>query len=141
MSVLGGERYDGLVEKLAGKDLGGTGFGLGFDRTLEAAELLKLTPTLSVGGQILVTVFSSDTQKQTLQITRTLRDAGLSVDIYPAADKLEKQLKYADKKGIPYVVIQGPEEMSRNVVKLKNMATKTQEELTVEEVIAKLQAN
>ncbi len=138
MSVLGGERFDGLVEKLSGKDIGGTGFGLGFDRTLEAADLLGLTPTLTTAGQILVTVFSGDLLPESQRVTRQLRDRGLSVDLYPTTDKLEKQLKYADRKGIPYVLIQGPEEVKKGLVKLKNMATKEQEDLTIDAVINKL---
>lgn len=138
LSVLGGERYDGLLQKLAGKDIGGTGFGLGFDRTLEAAELLGLMPTLSTSGQILMTIFSSDLRKQALQMTQKLRSAGLSVDIYPTTDKLEKQLKYANKNTFEYVIIQGDDEAARNVVKLKTMATREQVELTLEAVINKL---
>lgn len=138
LSVLGGERYDGLVEKLAGKDIGGTGFGLGFDRTLEAADVLGLTPRLSTAGQLLVTVFSSELLKNSQQTAAALRNSGLTVDLYPTTDKLDKQLKYADKLGIPYVVIIGPEEAAKNVVKLKTMATKEQEELTVDQVIDKL---
>lgn len=137
-SVLGGERYDGLVEKLAGKDLGGTGFGLGFDRTLEAAETLGLIPKISANGFVLVTVFSPDSQKQSISIASRLRQQGISVDLYPTPDKLDRQLKYADRKGIPFVLIQGPEEMSKGVVKLKNMATQSQEELTLDAVIQKL---
>lgn len=137
-SVLGGERYDGLVEKLAGKDLGGTGFGLGFDRTLEAAETLGLIPKISANGFVLVTVFSPDSQKQSISIASQLRQQGISVDLYPTPDKLDRQLKYADRKGIPYVIIQGPEEVSKGVVKLKDMKAKTQEELTIAAVIKKL---
>ncbi len=137
LSVLGGERYDGLVQKLAGKDIGGTGFGLGFDRTLEAADQLGLTPVLTTGGQVLVTVFSPDGRLASLRTTQTLRNAGISVDLYPTADKLEKQLKYADRKGIPYVVIQGPDEAKRGVVQLKNMTTKEREDLSLDAVIDK----
>lgn len=138
LSVLGGERYDGLLEKFAGRDIGGTGFAIGFDRTLEAAEAMGLAPMVSSGGQVLVTVFSADGQARSLTNAKSLRTAGLKVDLYPGSDKLEKQLKYADRKGIPYVIIQGPDEESRNVVKLKNMKTKEQEELTLEAVIDKL---
>lgn len=137
MSVLGGERYDGLLQKLAGKDIGGTGFGLGFDRTLEAAEALSLTPTANATARVLVTVFD----EKPLAITQELRNAGIATDLYPGKEKLDKQLKYADKMGIPYVIIQGPDEIKRNVVKLKNMATKKQEELTIENVINKLIAD
>ncbi|HLD24324.1 MAG TPA: histidine--tRNA ligase [Patescibacteria group bacterium] len=135
MSVLGGERYDGLLEKLAGKDIGGTGFGLGFDRTLEAAEIMKLIPTLSIAGQVLVTVFNPDLLASSQKITKQLRENGIATDLYPTTDKLEKQLKYADKNEIPYVIIQGPEEVSKDTVKLKNMKTKEQKEVTIEVLI------
>lgn len=140
LSVLGGERYDGLVEKLAGRDIGGTGFGLGFDRTLEAAVVLGLTPAAAVDRKVLVTVFSKDTLPQSQKVSAELRNSGLTVDLYPSADKLDRQLKYADKMGIPYVIIVGPEEINKNVLKLKNMQTKDQEELTAKAVIDKLTA-
>ncbi len=136
MSVLGGERFDGLVEKFAEKDIGGTGFGLGFDRTLEAAEILGLTPPPATGGEILVTVFSGELLSQSQQLTKELRDRGLTVDLSQTTDKLDKQLKYADRKGIPYVIIQGPEEVKRNVVQLKNMKTQEKKDMRIEDIIA-----
>jgi len=126
MSVLGGERYDGLLEKFAGRDIGGTGFAVGFDRTLEAAEIMGLVPTLTVAGKVLVTVFNGDLRSSAQSIAAVLRKNGITTDLYPAADKLEKQLKYADKNGIPFVVIQGPEEKDKGTVNLKNMKTKEQ---------------
>lgn len=139
-SVLGGERYDGLVEKLAGKDLGGTGFGLGFDRTLEAAETLGLIPKISANGFVLVTVFSPDSQNQSISIASRLRRQGISVDLYPTPDKLDRQLKYADRKGIPYVIIQGPEEVAKGIVTLKDMKKKTQEQIPTATFIRSLLA-
>jgi histidyl-tRNA synthetase len=141
LSVLGGERYDGLLEKLAGRDIGGTGFGLGFDRTLEAAQTLGLVPQLSVTGEVLVTVFSEELRTSAQSMATMLRENGISADLYPTVDKLDKQLKYADKNGIPFVIIQGPEEQAKGVVKLKNMQTKVQEELLVKNVVKKLSSN
>ena len=138
MSVLGGERYDGLLEKFAGRDIGGTGFAVGFDRTLEAAEIMGLVPALSVSGQVLVSVFSPELRANAQSLARMLRENGIAADLYPASDKLDKQLKYADRNGIPFVVIQGPEEQAKNMVKLKNMQTKEQEELAIPDVIKKL---
>ena len=126
---------------MAGKDIGGTGFGLGFDRTLEALETLGLVPNVSANSAVLGTVFSPEIQKQSLGVAAQLRKQKISVDLYPAPDKLEKQLKYADRKGIPYVVIQGPEEISRGAVKLKDMKSQMQEEMTIEQVTKKLISN
>jgi len=136
MSVLGGERYDGLVQKLTGRDIGGTGFGLGFDRTLEAAEILGLIPELRVSGLVLITVFSQDLLPQSLSIAKKLRDTGIIVDMYPQPAKLDKQLKYADTAGFPYAIIQGPNEIKKNTVILKNMKTKEQKEIALCELPA-----
>jgi len=140
MSVLGGERYDGLLEKFSGRDIGGTGFAVGFDRTLEAAEIMGLVPSLAVAGEVLVTVFSPELRKEAQITAMTLRGAGIDADLYPAPDKLEKQLKYADRTGIPYVVIQGPEEVQKGTLKLKNMKTKEQTEITISEIPEKISA-
>lgn len=135
-SVLGGERYDGLLEKFTGRDIGGTGFAVGFDRTLEAAETLGLVPPLSVGARVLVTVFNPDLQPYSLQLAKMLREKGVAVGIYPRTDeKLDKQLKFADRNSIPYAIIAGPEEQAKNTVKLKNLTTKDQQEVTVVDVI------
>ncbi len=134
MSVLGGERYDGLVEKLAGKDIGGTGFGLGFDRTLEAAEIMGLVPTLSIAGQVLVTIFSEEQRAYSQQIVKVLREKKVCADLYPTADKLEKQLKYANRTNIPFVIIAGSEEQNKQTVMLKNMHTKEQKEVALSEL-------
>jgi histidyl-tRNA synthetase len=137
MSVLGGERYDGLLQKFAGRDIGGTGFAVGFDRTLEAAELMGLVPSIAANGDVLITLFDTTSLPFALKLARSLRGSGVSVEVFPGSAKLEKQLKYADKKGIPYVIIAGPDEVSRGVVKLKNMATKDQQEMKITELPAK----
>jgi len=139
-SVLGGERFDGLVEAIAGEKIGGTGFGLGFDRTLEAAELFELIPDLSAAPQALVTVFSPEQLSTTLSLVQKLRKANINAEMYTdIASKLDKQLKYADKKGIAYCIIQGPEEIKNNTVQLKNMKERTSETITISEAIKKIQ--
>ncbi len=105
---------------------------------VEAAQQLNLIPQGDTSVIIFVTIFDEKSQQMSLTIASKLRNAGIATEIFPDVDKLDKQLKYADKKGIPYVLIQGPEEVKRGVVKLKNMATKEQEELTLDAVIEKL---
>jgi histidyl-tRNA synthetase len=141
-SVGGGERYDGMMKRLTGKDIPATGIAFGFDRTIEALKDYNLLPQKMQTTSLLVTIFSSQMYPQALETSVTLRKAGISTELYPdPAAKLDKQLKYADKKGIPYVVIQGPDEAGRNAVKLKSMATKEQSEMTIEQVIDKLKEN
>lgn len=121
-SVLGGERFDKLVEKITGKPIPGTGFGLGFDRTLEAAKQFGLVPETRTKTSVLVTTFNPELAERSAKISNHLRESQTNTELYPnEQDKLEKQLKYANQKGIPYVAIIGPEEAENNQVTLKNM--------------------
>lgn len=137
----GGGRYDNLIKQLGGTDTPAVGIAFGFDRMVEAATALKLVPQARQCATILVTIFSDDTLANSLTIARALRKTGVSTEVFPASDKLDKQLKYADRKGIPYVVIQGPEEIKKGLVMLKTMKSKTQEELTVDQIINKIQSS
>jgi len=135
-SVLGGERYDELVKKISGLDIPGTGFGLGFDRTLEAAAQFNLVPQIKTKTKVLVTVFSPDLISHSLKITSRLRDSGVNSELYPDPNaKLDKQIKYADKKGIPYVAILGKKEVEQKVITIKNLSTGEQKILSLEEII------
>ena len=126
-SVGGGERYDGMVEKITGKKIPATGIAFGFDRTLEALEMNGLIPDLGISSKVLVTVFSTDLYSPALKLSRSLRDSGINCELYPDPNvKLEKQLKYADKKGIPFAVILGPEEVASDTVTVKNLKTQSQ---------------
>lgn len=134
-SVLGGERYDTLTEKVSGRKIVGTGFAVGFDRTLEAMEELGLLATEKTLTKVLVTIFSPDLKEKSVDVASILRSNNINTELYPDANaKIEKQLKYADQKGIPYVVIIGPEEAGKNVVKLKNMNTREQQIIAIEKL-------
>lgn len=138
-SVLGGERFDKLIEKVSGEQIPGTGFGLGFDRTLEAAEEFNLIPELATKTQVLVTVFSPELLNKSLEISVKLRSNNINTELFPNPNsKLDKQLKYADQKGIPFVLVIGPDEADKNMITIKNMQEELQETLTLEEVIQKL---
>lgn len=144
LSVLGGERYDGMLEKFAGRDIGGTGFAVGFDRTLEAMDALQLFPAdiAESTTRVLVTVFSKELKKQSLEICSQLRSKNINAEIYLGEIKeknpLEKQLKYANAKKVPYVIILGPQEAEKNIVILRNMLTREQEETTIDKILQKL---
>ncbi|MDP1743669.1 MAG: histidine--tRNA ligase [Candidatus Amesbacteria bacterium] len=135
-SVLGGERFDDLVEKISGRKIPGTGFGLGFDRTLEAAIQLNLVPEFKTKTKVLVTIFSEELVNESIKLVNKLRENNINCELYPDVVKLDKQLKYADAKGIPFVAIIGPEEIASNTVKLKNMSTGEQKCLPEQELIS-----
>lgn len=140
-SIGGGERYDGMVERLTGLKMPATGMAYGFDRTVEAADQLGLIPTQATKTQALVTIFAPTLQGQALKVASQLRDAGINTELYPSpSDKLDKQFKYADKKTIPYAVIIGEEEAENNTVTLKNLATREQKTIPLSEAISNLSA-
>lgn len=138
-SLAGGGRYDELIGNFTGKPIPAVGIAFGFDRVIEAMETLNLLPANKTATAILVTIFSPDQVGSSLDLVSRLRKVGINTEIYLDSEaKLEKQLKYADRKKIPYVVIIGPEESAKNVLKLKNMERKEQEEMTTDQLIEKL---
>lgn len=138
-SVGGGGRYDTLLNDLTGLNMPAVGFGIGFDRTVEAADQLGLIPTTAT-TQVLVTVFddSSENLAASLQAAQALRSAGITTEVVPAPDKLGKQFKIADQKGIPFVVIIGETERRENKLMLKNMSSGDQELVTISEAIERI---
>ena len=134
----GGGRYDNLINQLSEVDVPAVGIAYGFDRLVEAAIKLKLIAAKKAASTVLVTCFDNTTVSPSLAAAKQLRDKNIAAEVYPAVEKLDKQLKYADKKGIPYVVIIGPDEASKNLVTLKDMKTGDQLTLPLDKVIAKL---
>jgi histidyl-tRNA synthetase len=125
-SVGGGGRYDQLIAGLGGPDVPAVGFGLGFDRTVEVLEARSLIPTTQA-TRALVTIFSPALQGQALQAAQKLREAGIPTELYPdPTDRLDKQFKYADKKGILYALVIGDSEVDEGNVTLKNLTTREQ---------------
>jgi histidyl-tRNA synthetase len=149
-SVGGGERYDGMMERLTGQKIPATGIAFGFDRTVEAADQLGLIPTGKTKTTVLVTIFpcpsesqgkggSPDLQGQSLKVASKLREAGINTELYPdPTDKIDKQFKYAGKKGIPFAIVIGEEELKNNTVTLKNLNSREQITLPLSEAISKL---
>jgi histidyl-tRNA synthetase len=142
-SLGGGGRYDNLIKSLGGPDTPAVGIAFGFDRMVEAADELKLIPNKNLGTKILVTIFSQDLQNNSLEITRALREKNIPTEIYPDENaRLDKQLKYADRKGIPFAIIIGPEEAEKKTFTLKNLVNKSQKSYSsLEELIEEVKQN
>jgi len=138
-SLAGCERFDSLISRFSKQNVPAVGFAVGFDRTVLAMEELGLFPDIKTSSKVLVTVFEKNLLNQSQKITQSLRNNDVNTDLYSDPNiKLDKQLKYANKKNIPYVIIIGPEEVSKNVVKLKDMKSGEQKELKIEEIIKQL---
>jgi histidyl-tRNA synthetase len=139
-SLAGCERYDSLISRFGNRDVPAVGFAIGFDRTVLAMEELGLFPESKTNSKILITIFNKNLLAKSQAIAQILRKKNINTELYPDSNiKLDKQLKYANKKSIPYVIIIGPEEVKNNVVKLKDMKTGNQETITIDEVLKKFQ--
>ncbi len=139
-SIVGGGRYDNLIADLGGPDIPATGVSFGLDRICDVIREENLWPELSpISTQVLVTIFSPEYLENSIAIANQLRTACLSTELYLDPEtKIDKQLKYADKKGIPYVVIIGPEEIKKEAVTIKELKTGKQKTLSLDQVIKKL---
>lgn len=134
-SILGGGHYDNLVANVGGDPLPGVGFAMGDVMiTLVLEKYGKLPKLESSPAQVLVTVFDPENLPQSFSLAAKLREQGLRVVWYPESAKLQKQLKFADRAGIRFVVIYGPDEIATRQVALKDLFSRTQELVPVENV-------
>jgi histidyl-tRNA synthetase len=135
-SLFGGGRYDNLTQQVGGSiAVPGVGFAIGDMPILELLTELSQIPDLTVNpARIMVTTFSPDTATDSFNLASTLRNFNIPTLLYPEADKIGKQFKYASAKNIPYVVVLGPDEIKSGLVTLKNMVTGVQNTLKVEDI-------
>ena len=135
LSVGGGGRYDNLIGQLSGKDWPAVGFSFGIDRLVEAMEqqgLFKNIPLTST--KVLVTVFSPQYLEKSIEMSNILRQKKIKTEVYLNEDKLDKQIKYADKKGIKYVIILGPDEVKNKTVTIKDLSTGRQSTVVLDKI-------
>ena len=128
-SILGGGRYDNLLSDVGGDKIPAVGFAMGdlvISLVLEELNLIPAAIT-SPPANILVTLFNDASYKESLALANQLREAGIKVNSYPQADKLSKQLQYADRSGIKIAVLLGPDEIIKDVITIKNLATGDQQ--------------
>ena len=140
-SLSGGGRYDNLTGVFGVPDIPGTGFSLGVDRIYDVMEKRSLFPDgASETSQVLLSFFDKDSQEYCLPLLTKLRKAGINSEIYPDIVKMKKQMSYANRKGIPYVIIVGSEEIDTGKLVIKNMLTGEQDKREFDEILDRLRA-
>lgn len=138
-SISGGGRYDNLTGTFGVDGLSGMGISLGVDRIYDVMEELALFPAdQTITTRVMLTNFDEKAARYGLKILKQLREAGLNAEMYPDSVKLKKQLDYADRKQIPYVILIGSQEMESGNLTLKNMKTGDQSAVSLEEILKKL---
>lgn len=135
-SLTGGGRYDGLVGRFSAQGQPATGTTIGIERIIDVMEELKMFPPEETTVEVLVSVFSSDLLSESLKLITELRGLGLRCELFYGTDPLGTQIRYALKKGIPAVVILGPEELAADQVAVRELANRSQTNVARAEVAA-----
>lgn len=136
LSVAGGGRYDTLIGSFSGRDVPAVGIAFGFDRIIEVAQELRLLPDYKTRTTMLICTMGKDYLDPSLTFANNLRKNGqINTEVYPdPTAKLDKQLKYANKKGIPFVAILGENEIETQSITLKNMTDGKQTSLKINQL-------
>ncbi len=140
-AIFGGGRYDNLVADVGGDPITGVGFAMG-DVIIELLlDRAGKRPDLPASpSKVLMTLFDDDLYAQTVALAARLRQAGINVEQFLEPVRLGKQIRYADRSGIPYVAILGPEELEAGTVVLKDLLTGEQRAYPEAEAIERLKA-
>jgi len=133
-SLAGGGRYDKLIELFGGRPTPATGLSLGIERIIEVMKEEKIFDLPKTKVKVFVANVNDDVKGEAIKIANKLRKDGISCLVDLMNRNLTKQLEYADSLDIPYVVIVGPEELKRKVVKVKDMKKKKESEVKIEEL-------
>jgi len=141
-SVSGGGRYDNLTAVFDSKEKSsGVGISFGIDRIYDAMEELnekgelKIKLPYSSSSKVLITYLDGESFNYGLKIAQSLREKEIASEIYPDQAKIKKQMEYADKKKIPFVIVIGSEEVKTGILTLKKMETGDQSKLSLQEII------
>lgn len=137
-ALAGGGRYDHLVEKLGGPSLSAVGFGMGDVTLRNLLEEVKLLPNLVHAADVFVVVGSDAARPSCLRLVQNLRECGYRVEYPLKATGFGKQFKLADQHGARFALIIGDEEMANNVVKVRDMRSRSEQAFPALEVIPAL---
>ncbi len=138
-SIGGGGRYADLTGIFGMNDMPGVGISFGFDRIYDVLEELELFPaTAATGTQVIALAFDEDGLAYAYALVQRLRATGIRADFYPEAAKMNKQMKYADQRGVPYALVIGSNEIKTGQLSLKDLRTGEQALLSEEEVVRQL---
>ena len=127
-SLGGGGRYDNLIGMFLGGSIPACGFSLGLERILVVMAERGMFPEslFTTPADVMISVFDGKDMPHAMRVAALLRQSGLRVMVYPDADRIGKQIKYADSRGIPFVAILGGDEIEKGTVTVKDLAAQAQ---------------
>ncbi len=138
-SISGGGRYDNLIGMFNSTPFPATGSSFGLERIITVMEELALFTAGGSAGDVMVAIFSPETEHDALQLLSLLRSAAIRSEIYLRHDKMKKQLAYAAGRNIPWVAILGPDEIRQGTVVLRDMSRGEQKTVSRSEMVTVLQ--
>ena len=138
LTVCGGGRYDGLVEELGGPATPGIGFGMGVERMIMVQDALGKAPAAPELYDVFLCTLGDAARLEAMKLVHELRAAGVKADMDHAARSLKAQFKYAGKIGVGKVIVLAEDELSRGVVKLRDMNAGAEEEVARSEIVSRL---
>jgi histidyl-tRNA synthetase len=138
-SICGGGRYDDLTGIFGLPGMSGVGISFGADRIYDVMTELNLFPeAIQAATRVLFVNFGPEEEKYCLKLLANLRQAAIPSEIYPESSKLKKQMEYANRKNIPFVILTGRDEMESGLLTLKDMQSGEQKSCSLEEIIKTL---
>ena len=124
-SLGGAGRYDGLVGMFSGQDIPATGMSLGLERIIDVAEELELLNFSTSVSEVLVTVFDAEHTHRSLELATRLRRAGIRTEVYVEEGRnIGRQHQYAERRGMPYSIVIGPEDVARSEAVIRDIKTR-----------------
>ena len=134
-SICGGGRYDNLTGIFGLPGMSGVGISFGADRIYDVLKGLdKFPKDIAGSATVLFANMDAEALSYIIPVVKSLREAGVACEIYPDKSKLKKQFDYADRKGIPFVSINGGDEASSGIVNLKNLSSGEQKTFAKDDV-------
>jgi len=138
-SICGGGRYDDLTGIFGLPEVSGVGISFGADRVYDVMKELNLFPEeSSITSKVMFVNFGKEEEKYCLKLLKKVRESGISSELYPDSAKMKKQMKYANNKNIPYVILVGENEMKNNLLTVKDMQSGEQTETSLKKFIEKI---
>ncbi|MCD4680948.1 MAG: ATP phosphoribosyltransferase regulatory subunit, partial [Bacteroidales bacterium] len=138
-SICGGGRYDDLTGIFGLPDVSGVGISFGADRIYDVLKELNLfDENILTSTRILFVNFGDEEEKYCLKLLGKVREMGINAEIFPEAQKMKKQMIYANNKNIPFVVLIGADERKSGLLSLKNMQSGEQKKITFDDMIIEI---
>jgi histidyl-tRNA synthetase len=139
-SIFGGGRYDRLCKIYGKRDIPATGVAGGIERLMISLEHGNLFPTGTMGAKVFVATVREDQKHEAMKLVQRLRDNGIATELDLKARPLGKQLEYANAAKIPYLIVLGPQEVETQTLKLKEMVTRNEIQVSMDELVSRLKS-